>query len=261
MSQEDTFLSHLVELRDRLLRGIISVLVIFAPLAYFRNDLYTWLAQPMLTKLPMGSHMIATEVTTPFFVPMKVAAMVAFVIALPYILYQAWAFIAPGLYANEKKLVMPLVVASYFLFLGGMAFAYFVVFPLAFHFIVHDAPKGVEVMTDIDKYLSFVLHMFLAFGVTFEVPIVVVLLVRTGIVTVEKLQHIRPYVVVGCFVTGAILTPPDMISQFMLAIPLWLLYEVGVFVARFVRPQATEEDDDEVDDYATLADKTEGSGD
>jgi sec-independent protein translocase protein TatC len=182
--------------------------------------------------------MIATDVTTPFFVPLKVTMMAAFLIALPYILYQGWRFVAPGLYAHEKKLVLPLIVASTSLFFCGMAFAYFVVFPVVFGFIVAAAPHGVAVMTDIDKYLSFVLGMFLAFGVTFQVPVVVVVLVRMGAVTVEKLREIRPYVFVGAFVAGAIFTPPDVVSQFMLAIPLWLLYEAGIVVSVWVSPKS-----------------------
>jgi sec-independent protein translocase protein TatC len=178
--------------------------------------------------------MIATDVTTPFFVPLKVALMAAFLIALPYILYQIWRFVAPGLYAHEKRLVWPLIIASTLLFFCGMAFAYFVVFPVVFGFITASAPHGVAVMTDIDKYLSFVLTMFMAFGITFQVPVAVVLLVRMGFVTVEKLREIRPYMVVGAFVIGAIFTPPDVVSQSMLAMPLWLLYEAGIVVAAWV---------------------------
>jgi sec-independent protein translocase protein TatC len=192
------------------------------------------LAQPLLTKLPKGGQMIATDVTTPFFVPLKVALMAAFLIALPYILYQIWRFVAPGLYAHEKRLVWPLIIASTLLFFCGMAFAYFVVFPVVFGFITASAPQGVAVMTDIDKYLSFVLTMFMAFGITFQVPVAVVLLVRMGFVTVEKLREIRPYMVVGAFVIGAIFTPPDVVSQSMLALPLWLLYEAGIVVAAWV---------------------------
>jgi sec-independent protein translocase protein TatC len=189
-----------------------------------------------LAKLPKGGQMIATDVTTPFFVPLKVALMAAFLIALPFILYQVWRFIAPGLYAHEKRLVVPLIFASTLLFFCGMAFAYFVVFPVVFGFITASAPIGVAVMTDIDKYLSFVLTMFMAFGVTFQVPVAVVLLVRMGVVSVAKLREIRPYVVVGAFVVGAIFTPPDVVSQLMLAVPLWLLYEAGIVVASWTKP-------------------------
>jgi sec-independent protein translocase protein TatC len=185
----------------------------------------------LLARLPQGGQMIATDVTTPFFVPIKVTMMVAFLVALPYILYQLWRFVAPGLYAHEKKLVLPLIVASTLLFFCGMAFAYFVVFPAVFKFIVGSAPQGVAVMTDIDKYLSFTIGMFMAFGTTFQVPVAVVVLVRMGVVSVQKLREMRSYVFVGAFVIGAIFTPPDVLSQLFLAIPLYLLYELGVMVA------------------------------
>ena len=234
MSATESFIAHLVELRARLLNSVVALLLVFVCLFPWSSDLYALLAQPLLSKLPKGGQMIATDVTTPFFVPLKVAMMTAFVIALPYILYQIWKFVAPGLYAHEKRLVVPLIVASTILFVCGMAFAYFLVFPVVFGFITASAPQGVAVMTDIDKYLSFVLTMFMAFGVTFQVPVVVVLLVRMGIVSVEKLREIRSYVIVGAFVAGAIFTPPDVVSQFMLAIPLWLLYEAGIVVAAWV---------------------------
>ncbi len=231
MSTSETLIAHLIELRTRLLHSVIAVLLVFIALFPWAPELYALLAQPMLAKLPEGGQMIATDVTTPFFVPLKVAMMAAFLISLPYILYQAWRFVAPGLYAHEKRLVLPLIVASTALFFCGMAFAYFVVFPVVFGFVTAAAPQGVAVMTDIDKYLSFVLAMFMAFGVTFQVPVAVVLLVRMGVVSVEKLREIRSYVIVGAFVAGAIFTPPDVVSQFMLAIPLWLLYEAGIVVA------------------------------
>lgn len=234
MSVDETFISHLVELRARLLRILSGLAVGFLPCAYYARELYSLLAQPLLEKLPQGGQMIATEVVTPFFVPMKVAMMAAFVITLPHTLYQVWAFVAPGLYAHEKRLVLPLVVVSSFLFIFGMAFAYFAALPLVFEFITHFAPQGVAVMTDIGKYLDFVLTMFIAFGITFEVPIFVVILVRMGIVSIEKLKEIRRYVLVGAFVVGAIFTPPDVVSQFMLAVPLYLLYELGIMVAGFV---------------------------
>ncbi|MFZ5524635.1 MAG: twin-arginine translocase subunit TatC [Pseudomonadota bacterium] len=234
MNNSASFIAHLIELRTRLLHSAIALLLVFVCLFPWASDLYALLAQPMLAKLPKGGQMIATDVTTPFFVPLKVAMMAAFLIALPYILYQIWRFVAPGLYAHEKRLVVPLIVASTMLFFCGMAFAYFVVFPVVFGFITASAPQGVAVMTDIDKYLSFVLAMFMAFGVTFQVPVAVVLLVRMGFVTVAKLREIRPYVVVGAFVAGAIFTPPDVVSQFMLAVPLWLLYEAGIVVASWV---------------------------
>ncbi|MDP3688135.1 MAG: twin-arginine translocase subunit TatC [Sulfurimicrobium sp.] len=238
----ETFISHLVELRTRLVRSIIAVLIVFVCLFPFAKEIYALLAAPLLASLPAGGQMIATDVTTPFFVPMKVAMMTAFLIALPYVLYQVWAFVAPGLYSHEKKLGAPLVAASTLLFLCGMSFAYFLVFPVVFGFVTSVAPEGVAVMTDINKYLDFVITLFLAFGITFEVPVAVVLLVKMGIVSVEKLKEIRSYVIVGAFVIGAIFTPPDVISQIMLAVPLWLLYEVGILVASMLsKPAAAEE--------------------
>ena len=238
MNIEDTFISHLMELRTRLVR-IVGVLALgFLPCAFYARELYTLLAQPLLDKLPQGGQMIATEVATPFFVPMKVAMMAAFVITLPHTLYQMWAFVAPGLYSHERRMVLPLVFASTFLFLCGMAFAYFAVLPLVFDFITKFAPQGVAVMTDIGKYLDFVLTLFIAFGVTFEVPVFVVVLVRMGVVSVEKLKEIRRYVLVGAFVVGAIFTPPDVVSQFMLAVPLYVLYELGILAASFISKPA-----------------------
>ncbi|SFE07569.1 twin-arginine translocase subunit TatC [Nitrosomonas sp. Nm166] len=231
---EGSFLSHLVELRARIICALSGLMLGFIPCAFYARELYTLLAQPLLEKLPQGGQMIATDVATPFFVPMKVAMMVAFVITLPHTLYQIWAFIAPGLYSHEKRLALPLVIGSSFLFFFGMAFAYFAALPLVFEFITYFAPEGVAVMTDIGKYLSFVLSMFIAFGVTFEVPVLVIILVRTGVITVEKLKEIRPYVIVGAFVIAAIFTPPDVISQFMLAVPLCLLYELGIIAATFM---------------------------
>jgi sec-independent protein translocase protein TatC len=231
MSTSESFISHLIELRNRLLNSVVALLVVFVCLFPWAADLYAVLAHPLLAKLPKGGQMIATDVTTPFFVPLKVALMAAFLIALPYILYQVWRFIAPGLYEHEKRWVFPLVASSLMLFFFGMAFAYFAVFPVVFGFITAAAPVGVAVMTDIDKYLSFVLSMFVAFGLAFQVPVVVVVLVKMNLVTIAKLKEIRPYVIVGAFVLGAIFTPPDVVSQFMLAMPLWLLYEAGIVVA------------------------------
>ncbi len=241
MIEPDSFMSHLVELRDRLLRCVIALAVVFGLLFYWARDIYAILARPLLAKLPAGGQLIATEVTAPFFVPIKVTMMAALVIALPYLLYQTWAFVAPGLYAHEKKLVAPLIITSTLLFLCGMAFAYFLVFPVVFTFIIKVAPEGVAVMTDIGKYLDFVLTLFVAFGVTFEVPVAVVILVRMGMVSVAKLREIRPYVIVGAFVIGAIFTPPDVVSQVMLAVPLWVLYELGIFVAQWVVKSAAAE--------------------
>jgi sec-independent protein translocase protein TatC len=242
MSTGESFIAHLVELRTRLMHAVVAVLLVFVCLFPWASDLYTLLAHPLLSKLPKGGQMIATDVTTPFFVPLKVALMAAFLITLPYILYQIWRFVAPGLYAHEKRLVWPLIIASTILFFCGMSFAYFVVFPVVFGFITASAPLGVAVMTDIDKYLSFVLTMFMAFGITFQVPVAVVLMVRMGFVTVEKLRQARPYVLVGAFVVGAIFTPPDVVSQSMLAVPLWLLYEVGILVASWVGHRKVEEE-------------------
>ncbi|MGQ0577321.1 MAG: twin-arginine translocase subunit TatC [Betaproteobacteria bacterium] len=238
MIEPDSFMSHLVELRDRLLRCVVALVLVFVCLFPWARDIYSMLAKPLLVSLPAGGQLIATEVTAPFFVPVKVTMMAALVIALPYLLYQIWAFVAPGLYLHEKKLVMPLVITSTVLFLCGMAFAYFLVFPIVFHFIISVAPEGVAVMTDIGKYLDFVLTLFVAFGVTFEVPVAVVILVRMGMVSVAKLREIRPYIIVAAFVIGAVFTPPDVVSQVMLAVPLWVLYELGIFVAQWVGKSA-----------------------
>jgi sec-independent protein translocase protein TatC len=231
---QETFLSHLIELRSRLLRSIVAIVIVLVCLFPFAKQIYAALAAPLLKALPAGSTMIATDVTGTFLVPLKVTLMTAFLVALPYVLYQAWAFVAPGLYQHEKRLALPVIFSSVVFFALGMAFAYFVVFPVAFGFFAGYAPAGVQMMTDIDKYLSFVLTMFVAFGITFEVPVVVVVLVRLGVVELKKLQSIRGYVIVGAFVVGAIFTPPDVLSQVMLAVPLWLLYELGLLVARFV---------------------------
>jgi sec-independent protein translocase protein TatC len=230
--QQDTFISHLIELRKRLLRSMLAVLIVFLCLLPWAKELYTLLAHPLMAALPQGGRMIATDVVGVFLVPLKVALLAAFLIALPYVLYQTWAFVAPGLYAHEKRWILPLVIASSLLFFVGMAFAYWLVFPLVFRFMASVAPAGVAWMTDIDKYWSFTLTMFIAFGVTFEVPVVVVLLVRMGAISIAKLREIRPYVIVGSFVAGAIFTPPDVISQLMLAVPIWLLYEAGIIAAR-----------------------------
>jgi sec-independent protein translocase protein TatC len=231
---QETFISHLIELRTRLMHSIIAVVVVLLVLFPFAKDIYALLAQPLLRVLPHGSTMIATDVTGTFFVPLKVTLMAAFLIALPYVLYQAWAFVAPGLYQHEKRLVVPVLLSSFLFFLLGMSFAYFFVFPIAFGFFAGYAPVGVQMMTDIDKYLSFVLTMFIAFGLTFETPVVVIVLVRMRIVSLEKLKAARPYVIVGAFIVGAVFTPPDVISQLLLAVPLWLLFELGLLLARFV---------------------------
>lgn len=240
MTTTDSFVSHLIELRDRLLRIIIGLVLIMLALFPFANDIYHFLALPLLQSLPAGGQMIATDVTTPFFVPMKVVLLTAFMISLPHTLYQVWAFVAPGLYQHERKLISPLVFASTLLFLCGMAFAYFLVFPVVFGFISHTAPEGVAVMTDIGKYLDFAMTLFIAFGLAFEVPVAVVLLVTAGVVSVASLREARSYVIVGAFVLGAIFTPPDVISQIMLAVPLWLLYEAGILVASMMQRKAKQ---------------------
>lgn len=240
LNTSETFISHLIELRERLLRIVMGLVLVFLCLFPFANKIYTLLAHPLLTRLPAGGHMIATAVTTPFFVPMKVAMLAAFVISLPHTLYQVWAFVAPGLYTHERRFMAPLIVASTLLFIVGMAFAYFLVFPVVFGFITSTAPEGVAVMTDIGSYLDFVITLFMAFGMAFEVPVVVVMLVRFGMVNIKTLKEIRSYVVVGAFVLGAIFTPPDIISQIMLAVPLWLLYEVGILAAGLVNAKKAQ---------------------
>lgn len=239
---QETFISHLVELRDRLLRAIIAIVVVMVVLFPWAKEIYAVLAKPLLAVLPQGSTMIATDVTGTFLVPLKVTALAAFVIALPFVLWQAWAFVAPGLYQHEKRLALPVIVSSFLFFLVGMAFAYYFVFPVAFGFFAGYAPAGVQMMTDIDKYLSFVITMFLAFGLTFEVPVVVIVLVRLRIVSIEKLKAARSYVIVGAFVIGAIFTPPDVISQLMLAIPLWLLFELGLVLAKVIGTGPTRDE-------------------
>ena len=235
---EENFFTHLVELRDRIIKASISVIVLFLGMVYWAPDIFQLLARPLLDVLPKGAHMIVTDVTGSFFVPIKVTLMAAVVLALPVVIYQVWAFVAPGLYQHEKKLVIPLVVSTYTLFLIGMAFAYLLVFPTVFSFMVsYNEPLGADMSTDIDKYLSFAMTTFLAFGFTFEVPVVVVVLVRLRMVKLEKLKEIRPYITVGAFVVAAVVTPPDVLSQLLLAIPLCVLYELGLLIARFYQPK------------------------
>jgi len=229
--KEDSFISHLVELRNRLMKASAAIIIVFLCLMPWAGQIYDFLAYPMMVALPAGSKMIATGVITPFLIPIKVTLLVAFFVALPVVLYQAWAFVAPGLYSHEKRLIAPLVVSSSVLFLAGVAFCYFMVFGVVFKFINNFAPKSISVAPDIESYFGFVMTMFVAFGVTFEVPIVVIVLVRMGLVTVEKLKQIRPYVIVGAFIIAAIVTPPDVMSQLLLAGPLCLLYEIGLLVA------------------------------
>lgn len=240
---EETFVSHLVELRDRLLRSVVAILVLFVVLMPWAGDIYDILALPMMSTLPEGTNMIATGVVTPFFVPVKVTLLVAFLLALPYVLHQAWAFIAPGLYSHEKRIGLPLVIGTTVLFLLGMAFCYFFVFQTVFKFIYDFAPKSIMVAPDIEQYLSFVMTLFVAFGLTFEVPVAVILLAKVGVVDAAKLKEARPYVIVGAFIIAAIITPPDVISQFMLAVPMITLYELGVLIVRMMgKPRADEDE-------------------
>ena len=234
-------IEHLLELRRRLMWTIGGLLLCFLALMPFAQQLYTFVAQPLMATLPAGTSMIATDVIAPFFVPVKVTLMAAFLLSLPHTLYQVWAFIAPALYQNEKRLVMPLVLSSVLLFFAGMAFAYFLVFPLVFKFLAGVTPVGVNMATDIDKYLSFILGMFVAFGATFAVPVVVVLLNRMGVVSLAQLRQARPYVIVGAFVLAAVITPPDVISQVLLAVPLIVLYEAGLWFCRFIHPRVRDE--------------------
>ena len=242
-----SLISHLVELRNRLVYSIISVFVVLAALFYFTspNEIYSYLAGPLLKQLPTSSTMIATEVASPFFTPFKLTMVVAVFIAIPFILYQFWAFVAPGLYKHERRLILPLLIASTFLFFLGAAFAYYVVFPLAFGFLTHTAPTGVAVMTDISKYLDFILTMLFAFGICFEVPIFTIVLVWSGLVSPKSLSEQRPYVIVGAFVIGMFLTPPDAFSQTLLAVPMWLLFEIGLLFSKlFVRDSNIDTESD-----------------
>ncbi|WIM06951.1 MAG: twin-arginine translocase subunit TatC [Candidatus Nitricoxidivorans perseverans] len=241
---QETFISHLIELRNRVIRALVAMLVVFVFLMPWAGSVYDLLAQPMIATLPPGTKMIATGVITPFMVPVKVTLLAAFLIALPVVLYQAWAFVAPGLYAHEKKFAIPLVIGSTLLFLAGIAFCYFFVFNTVFKFIAEFAPQSITPAPDIEQYLAFVMTMFLAFGVTFEVPVIVVLLARFGLVSLEKLKEARPYVIVGAFVIAAVVTPPDVVSQILLAVPMCLLFELGLLLARFVsKPAAAGESD------------------
>lgn len=258
MAQPDTqdneqpFISHLIELRDRLLRSVILVLVIFVVLFSFANTLFQELAVPLIGALPQGSNLIATGVASPFLVPFKLSLVLSIFIAMPFLLYQIWGFIAPGLYEHEKKLAFPLLSSSILLFYGGMAFAYYVVFPLIFAFFVSTTPEGVAMMTDISQYLDFVLKMFFAFGLAFEVPIATILITATGMTTVDSLRRKRPFIIVGAFVFGMLLTPPDIVSQSLLAIPVWLLFEVGVIFSSIIVRRREQADEDE--EYHPMSD-------
>ena len=246
--QEATFISHLLELRDRLLRAVGAVLLLFLVAAPFANTLYEYLAAPLMSALPEGNTMISTEPHGPFFVPFKFAFAFATAVAMPYLLYQLWAFVAPGLYDSEKRLAVPLLISSSGLFYLGILFAYFIVFPVIFAFFTSTAPEGVAVMTDINAYLSFVLKLFFAFGLAFEVPVATVLMVRMGVTTTTSLAAKRPYIIVGAFVVGMLLTPPDLFSQTMLAIPVWILFEAGLYVSKMVKPRESEDPSDISDD-------------
>ncbi|MGD2130863.1 MAG: twin-arginine translocase subunit TatC [Lysobacterales bacterium] len=238
--QELSFLEHLVELRSRLLKACLAILIVLLVLLPFSRKLYAWLAAPLTSVLPEGSSMIAIDVASPFLTPFKLALLLALILSIPFVLYQLWAFVAPALYRQEKRLARPLLYSSVVLFYAGCAFAYFVVFPLVFGFFTRVAPEGVTVMTDISKYLDFVMTLFLAFGITFEVPIATIILVATGMTSIEQLGRIRPYVLVGAFALGMLLTPPDVISQTLLALPMWLLFELGVLMARILLPHRRE---------------------
>jgi len=222
--------THLTELRDKLLRALLAVLLVFICLFPFANDIYTFVSEPLRALLPPGATMIATEVASPFFTPFKLSLVTAVFLAMPYVLYQAWSFIAPGMYKHEKRLAIPLLASSVLLFYAGSAFAYYVVFPLIFSFFTSVAPQDITIMTDINSYLNFVLKLFFAFGLAFEIPIVAILMIWAGITTAEALAKKRPYIIVGCFIFGMLLTPPDIISQSLLAIPMWLLFEIGVYI-------------------------------
>ena len=235
--RELSFLQHLVELRSRLLKACLAVFVVLLALLPFSRRLYETLAAPLLAQMPEGSSMIAIDVASPFLTPFKLTLLVSVMVAIPIVLYQLWAFVAPALFKHEKKLARPLLLSSVLLFYAGCAFAYFVVFPLVFGFLTRVAPEGVEVMTDISKYLDFVMTLFIAFGITFEVPIATIILVATGITTADKLASWRPYIVVGAFALGMILTPPDVISQTLLALPMWILFEIGIVFSRLLLPE------------------------
>ena len=243
--QGQPLIDHLIELRSRILRSLFSILIIFLPLFYFANDIYSYVSEPLRAFLPEGTTMIATEVASPFLTPFKLTLVLSIFIAMPYVLHQLWSFIAPGLYSKEKRVALPLLSSSIILFYAGIAFAFYIVFPLIFSFFTSVAPEGVTIMTDINRYLDFVLKLFFAFGLAFEIPIATVLLVWTGATSIESLKQKRPYVIVGCFVFAMLLTPPDVISQILLAVPMWLLYEAGILICRFIRKDDTKSENSE----------------
>ena len=252
VDETQPLISHLVELRDRLLRCVIFILVVFLALVYFANDIYHLIATPLLDAMPKGSTMIATNVASPFFTPIKLTIVASVFLSVPFLLYQLWAFVAPALYQHEKRLVYPLLVSSTVLFYAGVAFAYYVVFPLVFGFLTSTSPDGVAMATDISSYLDFVLTLFMAFGICFEVPVAIILLCWAGVTTPDDLRAKRPYIIVAAFVIGMLLTPPDIFSQTLLAIPMWFLFEVGVVCARFYRPR---EDDSSADNEQSAVEK------
>jgi len=246
--REMPLIEHLLELRNRLLKMVLAVIICFAVIYPFANELYLWLSEPLRALLPIGQTMIATDIASPFFAPLKLALVLAVFAAIPIILYQLWSFVAPGLYAHEKRLAFPLLFTSILLFYMGAAFAYYVVFPLVFGFFTAIGPEGIVQLPDITSYLNFVLKMFFAFGVAFEIPIATVLLILTGITTPDDLAEKRPYVVVGCFIIGMLLTPPDVISQTLLAVPMWILFEFGIIFGRLAKRNAAEREPDELSD-------------
>ena len=254
VKEELPIVSHLIELRSRVLKSVVAILAIFLCLFYFANDIYAFISQPLRVYLPEGTSMIATEVASPFLTPFKLTIVLAIFLSMPYSLHQAWSFISPGMYSREKRLAVPILVSSVVLFYAGMAFAYYVVFPLVFSFFTSVAPEGVNIMTDINKYLDFVLKLFFAFGLAFEIPVATFLLISSGAVSVESLTSKRPYIIVCCFIFGMLLTPPDVISQALLAFPMWLLFEIGILLSRMNRknrakeqPQENDDDDDDDD--------------
>jgi len=258
--KEQTLMDHLIELRDRLLRMVLAILIVFIALFAFSEDIFTIAAQPLLALMPEGTSMIATGVTSPFLVPFKLVMLLSVLLTIPYLLHQMWAFIAPGLYSHEKRMATPLLISSVVLFYCGIAFAYFVIFPILFSFFIGIAPEGVAVMTDIGQYLDFIIAIFLAFGIAFEVPVATFLLIASGVTSVEKLATKRPYIIIGAFVVGMMLTPPDVISQSLLAIPIWLLFELGLIASKiFLKPKQEENVIMETDDFELIEETSVGS--
>ena len=249
--EQQTLTGHLVELRERLIRALLIILAIFLCLFYFANDLYTLLSEPLTALLPAGTTMIATDVTSPFFAPFKLTIVLALFLSMPFILHQCWSFISPGLYKHERKLAIPLLISSILLFYTGLAFAYFVVFPLLFGFFTTVGPENVAIMTDIGSYLNFVLKLFFAFGIVFEIPIATMLIIWSGITTAKALRSKRPFIIVGCFVVGMLLTPPDMISQSLLALPMWLLFEAGILMSSVIGRKRSSEGEEDSDVEST----------